>query len=154
MIAIIVACDANNLIGKKDSDNGMPWHNSEDFKHFKNATINHTILMGKTTYLAIGRPLPKRHNIVLSHNLQDERVEVVEDLKKTIDAYKEKNEDLFITGGASVYKQALPYCDTILLSRIPGEYTGETYFPDFSEYNYRLIEEKPFETFTLEIYKK
>lgn len=154
MIAIIVACDANNLIGKKDSDNGMPWHNSEDFKHFKNTTINHTILMGKTTYLAIGRPLPKRHNIVLSHNLQDERVEVVEDLKKTIDAYKEKNEDLFITGGASVYKQALPYCDTILLSRIPGEYTGETYFPDFSEYNYRLIEEKPFETFTLEIYKK
>lgn len=110
--------------------------------------------MGKTTYQAIGKPLPKRHTIVLSHNFEDERVEVVDDLVGTIQSFKERGEDLFIFGGASVYKQALPYCDQILLSRIPGDYTGETYFPDFSEYNYRLVEEKPFETFTLEIYQK
>ena len=143
MITIIVAADQNNLIGKKGTDNGMPWHNSEDFKHFRSTTLNHTLLMGKTTYKAIGKPLPKRHTIVLSHNFEG-----------TIKAFKERGEDLFISGGASVYQQALPYCDQILLSRIPGDYTGETYFPDFSEYNYRLVEEKPFETFTLEIYQK
>ncbi len=154
MITIIVAADKNNLIGKKGTDNGMPWHNSEDFKHFRSTTLNHTLLMGKTTYQAIGKPLPKRHTIVLSHSFEDERVEVVDDLVGTIQSFKERGEDLFISGGASVYKQALPYCDQILLSRIPGDYTGETYFPDFSEYNYRLVEEKPFETFTLEIYQK
>lgn len=47
MITIIVAADQNNLIGKKGTDNGMPWHNSEDFKHFRSTTLNHTLLMGK-----------------------------------------------------------------------------------------------------------
>ena len=121
MITIIVAADQNNLIGKKGTDNGMPWHNSEDFKHFRSTTLNHTLLMGKTTYQAIGKPLPKRHTIVLSHNFEDERVEVVDDLVGTIQSFKERGEDLFISGGASVYKQALPYCDQILLSRIPGD---------------------------------
>lgn len=109
MITIIVAADQNNLIGKKGTDNGMPWHNSEDFKHFRSTTLNHTLLMGKTTYQAIGKPLPKRHTIVLSHNFEDDRVEVVDDLVGTIKAFKERGEDLFISGGASVYKQALPY---------------------------------------------
>ena len=117
MITIIVAADKNNLIGKKGTDNGMPWHNSEDFKHFRSTTLNHTLLMGKTTYQAIGKPLPKRHTIVLSHNFEDERVEVVDDLVGTIQSFKERGEDLFISGGASVYKQALPYCD-----QIPGNY--------------------------------
>ena len=121
MITIIVAADKNNLIGKKGTDNGMPWHNSEDFKHFRSTTLNHTLLMGKTTYQAIGKPLPKRHTIVLSHNFEDERVEVVDDLVGTIQSFKERGEDLFISGGASVYKQALPYCDQILLSRIPED---------------------------------
>ena len=69
--------------------------------------------------------------------------------------FKERGEDLFISGGASVYKTgASIFVIKFFLSRIPGDYTGETYFPDFSEYNYRLVEEKPFETFTLEIYQK
>ncbi len=66
MITIIVAADQNNLIGKKGTDNGMPWHNSEDFKHFRSTTLNHTLLMGKTTYQAIGKPLP---NVILLYFL-------------------------------------------------------------------------------------
>ena len=58
--------DDNRLIGKKDSSNGMPWNNKEDLKHFKETTIHQTILMGYTTYQAIGRPLPHRHTIVVS----------------------------------------------------------------------------------------
>ena len=79
MISIIVATDDDLLIGKKDSSNGMPWHNKEDLQHFKKTTLHQTILMGKTTYMAIGRPLPHRKTIVVTRGeLDDERVEVME----------------------------------------------------------------------------
>lgn len=155
MISIIVAMDDNQLIGKKDSSNGMPWDNKEDLKHFKETTIHKTILMGYTTYKAIGRPLPNRKTIVVSfQEFEDDRVEVRTSLEEVVQEYKDKNEDLFISGGASIYKQCLPLADQLLISRIPGDHEGETYFPDFSEYEYVLSETKPFETFELQIYKR
>lgn len=155
MISIIVAMDDNQLIGKKESSNGMPWNNSEDLKHFKATTINKTILMGYTTYMAIGRPLPNRKTIVVTKSgMDDERVEVRNDLIEVIQEYKDKNEDLYITGGASIYKQALPYVDELIISRIPGKHTGETYFPSFEEYDFHLEKETQLETFVLQIYKK
>lgn len=155
MISIIVATDDDLLIGKKDSANGMPWNVPEDLKHFKETTQGKTILMGLTTYQAIGRPLPNRKTIVVSFDeFTDDRVEVRYDLEEVIREYREKGEDLFISGGASIYRQALPYVDQLLISRIPGTHSGETYFPDFSEYGFVLAEEKPFQTFTLQIYKR
>ena len=74
MINIIVATDEDLLIGKKDSRNGMPWNVPEDLQHFKATTLNKTILMGLTTYQAIGRPLPNRKTIVVSFEpFEDER---------------------------------------------------------------------------------
>ena len=155
MISIIVATDDDLLIGKKDSKNGMPWHNKEDLQHFKKTTLNQTILMGKTTYLAIGRPLPNRKTIVVTKSgMDDERVEVRNDLIEVIQEYKDKNEDLYISGGASIYKQALPYVDELIISRIPGKHTGETYFSSFEEYDFHLEKETQLETFVLQIYKK
>lgn len=155
MISIIVATDDDLLIGKKDSKNGMPWHNKEDLQHFKKTTLNRTILMGKTTYLAIGRPLPNRKTIVVTKSgMDDERVEVRNDLIEVIQEYKDKNEDLYISGGASIYKQALPYVDELIISRILGKHTGETYFPSFEEYDFHLEKETQLETFVLQIYKK
>ena len=155
MISIIVAMDDNQLIGKKDSSNGMPWNNKEDLKHFKETTINKTILMGYTTYRAIGRPLPNRHTIVVSFDpFEDERVEIRHSLEEVIQEYKDKGEDLFISGGASIYKQSLPLADQLLISRIPGEHVGETYFPDFDDYGFTLVDTKSFETFELQIYQR
>lgn len=155
MIRIIVAMDENQLIGKADSSNGMPWVNKEDLLHFKNTTVNKTILMGATTYRAIGRPLPNRHTIVVSFDkFEDDRIEIRNNLVEVINEYKEKGEDLFISGGASIYKQSLEHADELLISRIPGEYVGETYFPDFSGYGFELKETIPFETFELQIYRK
>lgn len=155
MISIIVATDDNLLIGKQDSANGMPWNVPEDLKHFKKTTQGKTILMGLTTYQAIGRPLPNRKTIVVSFDeFKDDRVEVRYNLEEVIQEYREKGEDLYITGGASIYRQSLPYVDQLLISRIPGTHTGETYFPDFSKYGFVLVEEKPYETFTLQIYKR
>ena len=144
MISIIVATDEDLLIGKEDSSNGMPWNVPEDLKHFKETTLNKTILMGLTTYKAIGRPLP----------FEDDRVEIRNSLEEVILEYKKSGEDLFISGGASIYRQCLPIADQLLISRIPGKHTGETYFPSFDEYGYQLVEEKPFETFKLQIYKR
>ena len=155
MISIIVATDDNLLIGKKESSNGMPWNIPEDLKHFKATTVNKTILMGVTTYKAIGRPLPNRKTIVVSlEPFEDDRVEVRDSLEAVIEVYRKSGEDLFISGGASIYKQCLPIADQLLISRIPGNHEGETYFPSFEEFGYQLIEEKPFETFTLQIYKR
>lgn len=155
MISIIVAMDDEQLIGKKDSSNGMPWNNQEDLKHFKETTLHKTILMGYTTYQAIGRPLPNRKTIVVAFEpFDDNRVEVRTSLEEVIEEYREKDEDLFISGGASIYKQCLPLVDQLLISRIPGKHEGETYFPDFDGYGYVLKETKQFETFNLQIYQR
>lgn len=155
MINIIVATDEDLLIGKKDSRNGMPWNVPEDLQHFKATTLNKTILMGLTTYQAIGRPLPNRKTIVVSFEpFEDERVEVRSSLEEVIEEYRSSGEDLFISGGASIYKQCLPIAAQLLISRIPGKHEGETYFPNFDEYGYKLVAQKPFETFTLETYKR
>ena len=155
MISIIVATDEDLLIGKKDSFNGMPWNVPEDLKHFKATTVNKTILMGLTTYKAIGRPLPNRKSIVVSlEPFEDDRVEIRNSLEEVIEEYRQSGEDLFISGGASIYRQCLPIADQLLISRIPGKHTGETYFPNFDEYDYHLVEQKAFETFTLQIYKR
>ena len=155
MINIIVATDEDLLIGKKDSRNGMPWNVPEDLQHFKATTLNKTILMGLTTYQAIGRPLPNRKTIVVSFEpFEDERVEVRSSLEEVIEEYRSSGEDLFISGGASIYKQCLPIADQLLISRIPGKHEGETYFPNFDVYGYILVAQKPFETFTLETYKR
>ncbi|MFQ7171659.1 MAG: dihydrofolate reductase [Thomasclavelia ramosa] len=119
MINIIVATDEDLLIGKKDSRNGMPWNVPEDLQHFKATTLNKTILMGLTTYQAIGRPLPNRKTIVVSFEpFEDERVEVRSSLEEVIEEYRSSGEDLFISGGASIYKQCLPIADQLLISRI------------------------------------
>ena len=153
MIYMIVAVDKNNLIGTDKTYNHIPWHNKEDFKHFHSTTLNKTILMGRNTYEAIGKPLSKRNTIVLSFEMMDnlpESVACSTDLEGTIQAFRDRGEDLFVCGGASVYKCALPLCDTLLLSRIPGDYEGNAWFPDFTEY-YELDHVEPRETFDLEI---
>lgn len=155
MIYVIVAMDEDQLIGQTASRNGMPWNLPEDLQHFKNTTLNKTILMGLTTYQAIGRPLPNRKTIVLSFTpFEDDRVEVRNSLDEVINEYKKSGEDLYISGGASIYQQSLGKADQLLISRVPGSYIGETYFPDFSGYGYVLQESIPYETFTLERYVK
>lgn len=157
MIDIVVAMDKNNLIGTDKTPNHLPWHNKEDFQHFRKLTLGKTILMGKNTYEAIGKPLPKRHTIVLSYEMLDnlpENVSCTTDLAGIIEEYRKNGEDLYICGGASVYRAALPLCDRLILSRIFGDYEGNAWFPDFKAMNYVLESVEPKETFQLEIYRR
>ncbi|MFO7794163.1 MAG: dihydrofolate reductase [Candidatus Nanohaloarchaea archaeon] len=135
---IIAAIDEENAIGKNGD---IPWHYSEDLKHFRKLTTGNTVIMGRKTYFSLPedfRPLPDRENIILTRsnpNL-DESVKIVNSLN---DAYEAaENEKLFIAGGASVYKQTLEDADKMILTRVPGKHNGDTFFPNWDEENWEL----------------
>ncbi|RZL54772.1 MAG: dihydrofolate reductase, partial [Pedobacter sp.] len=113
-VSIVVAVSENNAIGK---DNQLLWHLPADLKHFKEITTGHPIIMGRKTYDSIGRPLPNRRNIVITRttNLSIENVEVVNTLEEAISLCKDEKE-IFIIGGAEIYKHALPLTNRIYLT--------------------------------------
>src|SRR3989344_7091005 len=131
MILIIAAVAQNNVIGFK---NRIPWHIPEDFKHFKDTTMGHPVLMGKNTFESImatlGKPLPGRTNLVLSQ--EDMEVPEGVHLYHSLDqAFSEwRNKDLFVIGGASVYTQAMPHADTLYITHIAQPPEGDTSFPE------------------------
>ena len=135
MISIIVAVAKNGVIGDKNS---LLWHLREDMIHFRTTTSGHPVVMGRKTYDSIGRPLPKRTNVVITRdtNLAIEGCTVVHSLDEAV-AMFDKSEEVFIIGGAQIYKQALPIADRIYLTVIDKEYEGDTSFPeiDYSTWN-------------------
>ena len=152
MISLIVAYSKNNkVIG---INNQIPWHIKEDFIHFKNYTTGKTIIMGEQTFYSIGRPLPNRKTIVatlkdFSYDHPD--VTVTKDLFATLKEYKNKDEELVVTGGATIYKLALPYIDKMVISELKKQYEGDAYFPDFEDdFVLESVEEK--EEFYIKIY--
>lgn len=155
MIKIIVAMDKNNLIGSTQGRMGMPWHNAEDLQHFKETTLKQTILMGRKTFEVIGKPLPKRKTIVVSkaQDFEHLNVEVCHDLETLLKDYQ-KDQDIYICGGASIYQQTLDLAKDLIVSYIPGDYTGDAYFPMIKEDQFRCIEVVEKETFILKKYRR
>lgn len=128
MISIIVAVAKNGVIGDK---NTLLWHLREDMIHFRTTTSGHPVVMGRKTFDSIGRPLPKRTNVVITRdtNLAIEGCTVVHSLEEAV-AMFDKNEEVFIIGGAQIYAQALAVADRIYLTVIDKEYEGDTSFPE------------------------
>ncbi len=131
---IIVAADKNGCIGK---DGGIPWHFSEDFKWFKKTTLHHSLVMGRKTFESIGKPLSGRLNVVLTKSDPSDILKPYLDKIRIASSLHEAfsicganvMSKCFVCGGAQVYKEALPLVDEIILTKIPGEYDGDTYFP-------------------------
>jgi dihydrofolate reductase len=127
MIAIIVAMTAERVIGKNGT---LPWHLPEDLKLFKQRTTGTTVIMGRKTYESIGRPLPHRNNIVVSSTAQDiPDVTVCRSVPEALAAAEKFGVDISVIGGASIYKEALPYTDALIISWVKENYEGDTYFP-------------------------
>ena len=138
----VVAMASNRVIGK---DGGLPWHLPEDLKFFKKLTSGGTIVMGRKTYESIGRPLPKRRNIVLSRSLKiaPEGCE----LAAGIDDIPLRG-DVFIIGGAQIYAALMDRLDEIVLTYVFEAYDGDTLLPDFEDafkLNAVLLETPEFE---------
>ncbi len=139
-ISLIVALSANRVIGV---DNRMPWHLSADLKRFKAITLGKPLLMGRKTHESIGRPLPGRHNIVLTTDpgYRAEGCSVAHSLDEAMDLAGDADE-LMVIGGASLYETFLPQADRLYLTLIEREFEGDTYFPAFSPEDWREVESK------------
>ena len=139
---MIVAVDEERAIGK---DNRLLWNIPEDLKRFKELTTGHTVIMGENTYHSIGRPLPNRTNIVvtLNQSLVLPGCFVVYSIDEAFQMAKEKEkEEVFVIGGASIYRQCLPLVERLYLTLVEGKHEADTFFPDYAEFQKVVSEEK------------
>jgi len=133
-LGLIAAVARNGVIGK---DGALPWHLTEDLKHFKKITTGHAIIMGRKTYASIGRPLRGRRNIVISRaaGATFPGCEVARSLGEAIALARSTDPCPFVIGGASVYDEALPLATELHLTTIDEDVEGDTHFPtDLSEF--------------------
>ncbi|MEX2007050.1 MAG: dihydrofolate reductase [Candidatus Saccharimonadales bacterium] len=129
MISIIVATAENGVIGKSG---GLPWYLPAELAYFKKTTMRHPIIMGRRTYESIGRALPGRTNIVITHDktYEAEGCIVIDSLEKAIEKAKksEGSDEIFIIGGESVYKEALPLAGRLYLTKVKATIDGDKFF--------------------------
>jgi dihydrofolate reductase len=128
----IAAMSLNRVIGV---GNRIPWHLPEDFKWFKRLTTGHVIVMGRKTYESIGKPLPNRITLVLTRSAAPiPGVRTISDLRQIDRADPAlAGREIFICGGAQIYRQALPLCSDLYLTVVQREVEGDTFFPPFED---------------------
>jgi dihydrofolate reductase len=149
---IIVAMTKDRVIGK---DGGMPWHISGDLKLLKKLTTGNTVIMGRTTYDSIGKPLPDRNNIVVSNTVKEiPGAEVCASFEDAVATAEGLDRDIFLFGGASIYRQALPMADAMYISWIKQDYQGDTQFPDFDRSQWEMVSEQDHPDFIHTVYQR
>ncbi len=132
---IVAIAEKNRVMGNEGK---LPWNIPDDLKHFKNLTMGHPVIMGRKTYESIGKALPNRTNIVITRDPAynatgctiatslDEAVEI---------AQVHESEELFIIGGAEIFRLAMGLADRLYLTLIQGDIEGDTFFPEYSAFN-------------------
>jgi dihydrofolate reductase len=139
IISIIVAIASNKAIGK---DNKLLWHISNDLKRFKQITAGRSVIMGKRTLESLPNgPLPKRRNIILTDQSGDHFAgcEKAESIPEALNMVKNE-EEVFIIGGGSVYKQFLPLAHKLYLTIVEKDYEADTFFPEYNVNDWKLID--------------
>lgn len=129
---IIAAIGKNNELGR---NNELIWHLPNDLKFFKETTTGHTIIMGRKTLESLPKLLPNRHHIVLSSKEDfEESIERYKTLKELLESLKNREEEMFVIGGASIYKEFIDIADKMYLTEIDSECKdADAYFPEFNE---------------------
>jgi dihydrofolate reductase len=160
-IAFVLAFDRKKVIGK---DGRLPWRLPDDMKHVREVTTGKPLIMGRRTYESIGRPLPKRTNIVLTRDpaFRPEGVIVARTPDEALTLAGDAPETI-VFGGAEVFRHFLPMAERIYLTEVDADVGGDTYF-DFGEKDWRVVETKahpaderhayPFKFMTLERIRK
>ena len=141
-ISAIVAIAKNNVIGK---DNGIPWYLPADLKYFKRTTLDHHIIMGRNCYESIGKPLPKRTNVVLTRNpfFIVSNCYVTHSIEEALELAKDNGEDeAFIIGGAQIYGQSMDLWDKLYLTEVDLEVEGDVILPEINFDEWDLISEE------------
>lgn len=129
MLSIIVAVAKNGVIG---ANNQLLWHISDDLKRFKAITTGSPIIMGRKTFESLGRPLPNRHNVVITRNEQFPMPEGVTRANSLEDAIEKAQgeKEIFIIGGGQIYKQSIELVDKIYITEVDQTPDGDTVFPE------------------------
>jgi dihydrofolate reductase len=157
-VALLAAVAANGVIGRAG---GLPWHLPADLRYFKRLTIGHTLVMGRRTWDSVGRPLPGRRTVVVTRQAgwrpaggpwatAAGTVEVAADLPTALDRAVELERaavegtagpegEVFVVGGAEIYREALPVADRLYLTRIEQHFAGDTHFPAFDPDLWRRV---------------
>jgi dihydrofolate reductase len=134
----------------------MPWHLPEDFKHFKHTTVHQTMLMGRTTFESIGRPLPERETIVVTRNARwtAPGIHVAHDLQAAVDLAEDLPGDLMVVGGSHVYAAALPIAHMQVLSMIEATPNGDAYYPAWDRADWLLADTKQLDGFSVQTWNR
>ncbi len=136
-ISAIVAMASNRVIGNRGD---IPWKIPGEQKMFKEITLGHTVIMGRKTYESIGRPLPGRTNIVITRqtDFQAAGCIIANDLDSAFKTCSPEENEAFICGGGQLYRESLPVTDRIYLTELPREVSGDTFFPEISELEFKI----------------
>ena len=137
-VSLIAAMAKNRTIGL---DNALPWHLPADQRYFKAKTMGHSLVMGRRTFESIGeRPLPGRKTIVVSRrrDYAPPGVEVAHSLDEAL--ARAEGEEVFVAGGEEIFREALPRAHRLYLTRIERDFPGDTFFPEFDESAWRLLD--------------
>jgi dihydrofolate reductase len=128
-LCLVFAMTDARVIGK---GNALPWHIPEDLKHFKAMTIDHAVIMGRLTYDSVGKPLPRRRNIIVSRDasLRREGAEVVSTLAKACDLAYATDPEPRVIGGAQIFALALPIATKMIITFIHRDIAGDAFFPE------------------------
>jgi dihydrofolate reductase len=126
-ISLIAAVSENGVIG---AQNRLPWHLPDDLRHFRAITTGHTVITGRKNYESIGKPLPNRRNIVITHQrgFHAPGCLVVNSLEEAL-ALTSGESEVFVIGGAQLYAQTLPLATRLYLTEVHAAVAGDTYFP-------------------------
>ena len=139
-LSIIVAMSENRVIGR---NNQLPWHLPADLKRFKQLTTSHTIVMGRKTFDSIGKPLPNRRNIVITRDraFQALGVEVAHSLDEAV-ALTKHEEEVFIAGGAEIFREAASGADRMYITLVHAQVDGDVFFPEIDWDEWTLLEDQ------------
>jgi dihydrofolate reductase len=156
MISLIAAIGINNELGK---GNNLLWPLPTDQKYFREITTGHTIIMGRKTFESVGRPLPNRRNIIITRNTnyKTDGVEVAHSLPEALELAKtnlEKNEEIFIIGGAEIYKEAMSMANKLYITKIEAQdEDADAFFPKIDENEWQEISHEEHEPDEINLYK-
>ncbi len=145
-VSMVAAVAENNVIG---AENDMPWRLSTDLKRFKALTLGKPVIMGRKTFESIGKPLPGRLNIVISRQtgLSIDGVVLVANLDAALElakreAFKKGENEIMITGGGEIYKQAMSFADKLYITHVHAKPSGDTLFPEIDAHSWRVTYEE------------
>ena len=159
IVSLVAAMAENRVIGR---NGGLPWRLPKDLQHFKQLTIDHTVIMGRRTFDEVKRPLANRRNVVISRQVdfRPAGVTVVPNLGEAL-ALGATEAEVFVIGGGEVYRLALPRADRIYLTVVHATVEGDTSFPDFDDAAWALDSEERHEAddkhpypFTFKVYNR